>query len=199
MSRMRRERQAERRDPSRKGRPWWRTLELVLWLGVAALFVWRFAPQAGAALGWPSRGVAAPAVTLRLLDGGTLDLAALEGNVVLLNFWATWCPPCRAEMPAFQELYDERRAAGFTVVGVAMDDGPRERVDTFLGERAISYPVGFATPAALAAFGGVASLPTSVLIDRRGRIRYTVRGYFAETTLRAAVNRLLAEGGGEGT
>jgi peroxiredoxin len=118
----------------------------------------------------------------------------LRGQVVLVNFWATWCPPCRAEMPGFQDVYEDRRAQGFTVVGISTDQLPREQVAAWLRERGIAYPVALATAESVAGFGGVASLPTSFLIDRRGNIRYAVRGIFAELTLRAAVDRLLAEG-----
>ena len=195
MNRQRRERQAARLDgPGRVRQRVFKALEIALWVAVGALFVWRVSPQVRAAVGWGSgTGTNAPAVTFPMLDGGSLSLASLEGNVVLVNFWATWCPPCRAEMPGFQDAYEARRGDGFTVIGVSTDQGPRSQVVSFLRDRGIEYPVAMATAEIDAAFGGVASLPTSFLIDRRGRVRYTVRGFFAEPALRAAVQRLLAE------
>jgi len=171
-----------------------RVIEALLWVVVAGLFLWRVAPQVQAAVGWGSASTAAPAVTFDLLDGNALPLRDLKGQVVLVNFWATWCPPCRAEMPGFQKVYDARRGDGFTVVGVSTDESSRQQVASFLRDHAISYPVAVASSEVVAAFGGVSSLPTSFLIDRQGRVRYTVRGIFAEVTLRAAIDRLLAEG-----
>ena len=195
MSRQRRERQAARQagagDASRKV---FRVIEALLWVVVAGLFVWRITPQLRAAAGWGSGGTDAPAVTFQMLDGHAVPMRELRGQVVLVNFWATWRPPCRAEMPGFQKVYESKRGDGFTVVGVSMDEAAPEHVASFLRDHAIAYPVAMATPDVAAAFGGVNSFPTSFLIDRQGRVRYTVRGIFASVTLRAAVDRLLAEG-----
>jgi peroxiredoxin len=165
----------------------------MLWVAVGGLFLWRVAPQARAAMGWGSAGNNAPPVTLDMLDGGAMPLKDLKGQVVLVNFWATWCPPCRAEMPGFQKVYEALHGDGFTVVGVSMDDASRAQVASFLQDHGIHYPVAMATTDVVAGFGGVNSYPTSFLVDRRGRVRYMVRGIFAEPALRAAVRRLLAE------
>jgi peroxiredoxin len=195
VSRLRRERQAARQGGAKAGRRRvFRAIEALLWVVVAGLFFWRVAPQVQAAVGWGSAGTDAPAVTFEMLDGSALPLRDLKGQVVLVNFWATWCPPCRAEMPGFQQVYETKHTAGFTVVGVSTDELPRPRVDAFLRDHHIGYPVAIATQQTVAAFGGVSSLPTSYLIDRKGRVRYVVRGIFAEFTLRSAIDRLLAEG-----
>ena len=170
-----------------------RAVEGLLWLGVAGLLVVRVVPQVRAAVGWGGSAVAAPAVRVELLDGNVQSLQGLKGRVVLVNFWATWCPPCRAEMPGLESVYESRRDSGFTVLGVSLDEKPPREVASFLHDHGISYPVGMATEEAVAAFGGVTTLPTSYLIDRRGRVRYTVQGMFAGITLRSAVDRLLAE------
>ncbi len=194
MSRVRRENQAARRGSGRDARPTpLRVIEALLWLVVAGLFVWRITPQLQAAVGWKSAATDAPAVTFAMLDGRALPLDELKGRVVLVNFWATWCPPCRAEMPGFQKVYEAKHADGFTMVGISMDEGSRQHVASYLRDHGITYPVAMATPDAVAAFGGVNSFPTSFLIDRQGGVRYTVHGLFAEVTLRAAVERLLAE------
>jgi cytochrome c biogenesis protein CcmG, thiol:disulfide interchange protein DsbE len=195
MSAARRERQAERASAPAGRRPAWRAVEALLWAAVALLFVVRVVPQVRAAVGWGAEGAAAPPVTFDLLDGRTATLAGLKGRVVLVNFWATWCPPCRAEMPGIESAYEARRGAGFTVVGVSMDDKAPPQVAAWLREHGIAYPVALGTPAVAAAFGGVNDLPTSFLIDRRGRVRYTIQGMFAGVALRAAVDRLLAERG----
>jgi cytochrome c biogenesis protein CcmG, thiol:disulfide interchange protein DsbE len=194
VSRERRERQAARRAEAGAGRrPVFRAIEALLWVVVAGLFLWRVAPQIQAAFGWGSAAGDAPAVTFEMLDGSALPLRDLKGQVVLVNFWATWCPPCRAEMPGFQKVYESKHAAGFTVVGVSTDELPRPRIAAFLQDHHIGYPVAMATQQTVAAFDGVSSLPTSYLIDRKGRVRYVVRGIFAEFTLRSAIDRLLAE------
>ena len=194
MSRVRRERQAERSvETRRRGASVFRVVEALLWVSVLGLLVVRLAPQVRAAVGWKSAGTEEPAVSFDLLDGRGLPLGSLKGQVVLVNFWATWCPPCRAEMPGIETVYEARRTVGFTVVGVSVDEKPREQVASFLHDHAIVYPVAMASPEVVTAFGGVSSLPTSYLIDRRGRVRYTVSGMFAEVALRAAVDRLLAE------
>jgi peroxiredoxin len=96
-------------------------------------------------------------------------------------------------MPWFEQLYRERAADGLVIVGASTDIGTPDVVRQFLREESITYPVGQASPSLQRAFGGVRGLPTSILIDRQGRIRHRVTGIFAEPTLRAAVDRLLAE------
>jgi cytochrome c biogenesis protein CcmG/thiol:disulfide interchange protein DsbE len=191
VSHQRRERQAARRDNGSGRSGWLRAVESGLWLVVVAAFVWRITPQVRAAVG--PKGGAAPPVILTTLDGSALALHDLRGQVVLVNFWATWCPPCRAEMPGFQAEYRARHSDGFTVVGISLDQTATSSVVSFLGDHDITYPVAMATPDAVAAFGGVNDLPTSFLLDRHGRLRYTVRGVFDPAALRTAVDRLLAE------
>lgn len=196
MSRVRRQKQAGRRGNAPAQRlSAVRVIEALLWLVVAGLFVWRITPQLQAAVGWHAGGTDAPAVTLDMLDGSGLPLKDLKGQVVLVNFWATWCPPCRAELPGLESVYRDLHADGFTVVGVSMDQASRAQVASFLQDHAITYPIAMATPDVVAAFGGVNSFPTSFLLDAQGRVRYTVQGIFAAPTLRAAVRRLLAERG----
>jgi thiol-disulfide isomerase/thioredoxin len=195
MSLERRERQAAREADTAPRHTVFRVLEALLWVVVVALFAIRVAPQLRAAVGWSPAHAAEPAVSLQMLDGSTVPLGGLKGRVVLVNFWATWCPPCRAEMPGIEKVYEARRADGFTVVGISLDQTGPQEVESFLRNHAITYPVAMGDRAAVAGFGGVSSLPTSFLIDRKGQVRYTVQGMFAEVTLRAAVDRLLAERG----
>lgn len=142
--------------------------------------------------GLPREGSPAPALKVKTLDGERMSLADLRGKVVLVNFWATWCPPCRAEMPGFEQVWRERGKDGFVVVGLSADDGPGE-VAVFLGDRGITYPVAMASSSAKRAFGGITALPASFLVDRKGVIRRTVTGVFDERLLRQDVNRLLKE------
>jgi peroxiredoxin len=136
----------------------------------------------------------APDVSFVTLDGEELRLADLRGEVVLVNFWATWCRPCRLEMPGFEKLYRDKKDEGFVIVGVSTDQTGRTEVEEFLRERDITYPVAMATREIELAFGGISGIPTSFLIDRQGLIRHRTFGLFPAPALRIAVNRLLAEG-----
>ena len=169
------------------------TPERIGWALLVGFLAWRLSPQAGAALGVTSMNQAAPDFRVTTLDGSTVTPDSLHGKVVLLNFWATWCPPCRVEMPGFQDVYDEHRDDGFVVLGVSTDRAGRAPVLEFLREKGITYPVAMANGRTVEAYGGVRVLPTSFLIDREGRIRHEVRGFFAEVALRQAVRRLLDE------
>jgi peroxiredoxin len=120
-------------------------------------------------------------------------MADLEGRVVLVNVWATWCPPCVIEMPGFQKVYDDYKDRGFLVLGISRDQGDPERVRAFLEEKEITYPVAMAAETDLGGLADVTTLPTSFLIDREGKIRHTVEGLFVGPALRLAVRRLLEE------
>ncbi len=171
------------------------SIEAALWLVVLGFVGYRIWPQAASALGLGSGGTEAPEIQVETLDGGVLALSDLRGQVVLVNFWATWCPPCRFEMPGFQRTYEKYRDRGFTILGLSTDRTGRSTVSQFLDEMGITYPVAMATSQSIQAFGAGNLLPTSFLIDKEGRIRYTVKGVYTETALSQAVERLLEEGG----
>jgi protein-disulfide isomerase/peroxiredoxin len=153
----------------------------------------------GVVAGAEPEGEPAPDVSVQLLDGRVVSLSSLEGRVVLVNFWATWCPPCRLEMPGFQRVYDARADDGFTIVGLSTDPLSEEQIRWFLEQRGIEYPVGRATRYAADAFGGANTLPSSFLIDADGRIRRRVVGVYDESELVADVDGLLREAGLEPT
>src|SRR5471030_2911287 len=111
----------------------------------------------------------APAFAVRDLDGREISPASLRGKVVLLNFWATWCPPCRAEIPdlvALQEKYKDT----LQIIGISEDEGGVDGVKRFAAEHRINYPVGMTTPEIEKMFPGISALPTSFIIDRESRI-----------------------------
>ena len=110
-----------------------------------------------------------PAFTILSLDGQTISPAHLDGKVVLLNFWATWCPPCREEIPDLIELQD-KYGGRLQIIGLSVDTGSQETVKRFVQERKINYPVAIASPELEAKFGGVMGLPTSFLVDTEGRV-----------------------------
>jgi len=168
-----------------------RLLDIGLWVVVLGLLFWRFGPQLVAVTGAGGIDVPAPAFEVTTLDGTRIASDSLAGKVVLVNFWATWCPPCRLEMPGIDRVWRDRRDAGFVVIGIATDETGEAGVRAFVAGRGVTYPIAMATPAVVRAFGGYRGLPTSILIDRAGRIRYRITGFYVEPALRAAVSRLL--------
>lgn len=167
--------------------------DVLLAVIVIGLLYQRALPQARAALNLGSGDEPAPLFTLRSLDGGTVSLDALRGQVVLVNFWASWCMPCRVEMPGFERVYRERGNEGFVILGIATDTHAEAEIRAFVAEHDITYPILLASPQVVQEYGGVNAIPESFLIDREGRIRHRIVGYFAEPVLRSAVSRLLGD------
>lgn len=176
-----------------KRKSWSRWLDALFWVAVIGFVGYKLWPQTAAAFGVGGERTAAGNVVVQTLEGDTVSLESLRGQVVLVNFWATWCPPCRAEMPGFQDVYEDKRGEGFTIVGLSTDPTGASTVEAFLRERGITYPVAMATTQSIQAFGAGRALPRSFLIDRQGRVRHQVTGIFTEVALRQAVERLLAE------
>ncbi|MHB1863049.1 MAG: TlpA disulfide reductase family protein [Gemmatimonadaceae bacterium] len=167
--------------------------EALLWLALGIFVGHRLWPQVAAAAGVASENAAVPPFQLTTLAGQPVSSDQLRGKVVLINFWASWCPPCRFEMPGFESVYERNKNRDFVVLGVSMDAGSTDGVKKFLADNHITYPVAMATGDMVESFGNVNLLPTSFLIDRQGRIRNTVQGIFAAVALDQAVQRLLAE------
>ena len=136
----------------------------------------------------------APDFTLRRADGPNLRLAEQRGQVVLLNFWASWCGPCRVEMPQLNRLYDKYRSAGFVMLGVNIDDDPRAAAAT--AQRwGIRFPVLLDADKSVSRLYDLASMPSTVLIDRDGRVRYLHGGYVegAEVDYERQIRALVKE------
>jgi len=111
----------------------------------------------------------APDFTLPNIDGRQLQLSSYRGKVVLLDFWATWCVPCREEIPHFVELQQKYGGQGLQIIGVSMDDSP-DPVHPFYQQFHMNYPVVKGTAETGSAYGGVLGLPIAFLIDREGLI-----------------------------
>jgi thiol-disulfide isomerase/thioredoxin len=132
-----------------------------------------------------------PAIEMRDISGRPWRLADQRGKVVLVNFWASWCPPCRAETPDLVKLADQYRGRGFEIAGIAMDDDSAP-VRKFASSFRISYPVLLPAPDS-PFFSTIQALPTSFLVDKYGRVAASYSGAVNEKTVRAEAERLLAE------
>jgi cytochrome c biogenesis protein CcmG/thiol:disulfide interchange protein DsbE len=127
-------------------------------------------------------------------DGGSrLLLSQLHGQVVLVNFWATWCAPCRTEMPWFAEFQTRFGHRGFRAIGISVDEEGWAAVRPYQAAHPVSYPLALATPAITEAFGGLGALPATFLIDRQGRIAATHVGIVAKATYAEEIDVLVSE------
>ena len=156
--------------------------------------VHRLGPQLSALTGLGPIEGSTPTYEVTLFDGTRLTSDDLRGKVVVLNVWATWCPPCRVEIPALQGLHDDTAADGDVVVlGLATDVQGRRIVAPFLDERGVTYPNGLLDRETRRALGGISHTPTTFVIGPDGVVRHKVLGFFAPPAMRAAVARLRGE------
>jgi len=114
--------------------------------------------------------------TLPARDGGTVRLSDLRGQVVMINFWATWCGPCRQEMPLLEQLSAKYEPLGFTLLGVNVEPDSKSAQDWLEGVP-VSFPILFDRENKVSAQFGVEAMPSTVLIDREGKVRHVHRGY----------------------
>ena len=131
---------------------------------------------ASAAIPAIAPAAAAPDFTLRTMSGPNMRLAEQRGRVVMVNFWATWCGPCRQEMPQLDRLYQKYKSSGFVLLGVNVDDDTRKAADV-AGKLGVSFPVLLDTDKAVSKLYDLSTMPSTVLIDRDGKVRYVHRGY----------------------
>jgi thiol-disulfide isomerase/thioredoxin len=137
---------------------------------------------------------AAPDFTLRTLDGQEITLSKLKGKVVLLDFWATWCAPCRESIPHLIHLQKTYQEKGFVVIGMNVDKGNVETVQRYVASMDIPYPITI-TPEEVSRNFGVTALPTTILIDKEGKIRQKFLGFTSEISrqMTATVAELTSE------
>jgi peroxiredoxin len=144
-------------------------MALALWLSLAAL------PGASLA-GNIAAGVPAPGFQLQMMNGKSLALSDLKGQVVLINFWASWCGPCRQEMPILDQLYRSYKEAGFTLVGVNVEPSVGD-AKKFLQGTPVSFPILLDPQSKVSNLYEVSGMPSTVIVDRNGVVRYVHRGY----------------------
>jgi peroxiredoxin len=137
---------------------------------------------------------AAPTFSLPGKNGETIDLAKLKGQVVMLNFWASWCGPCRTEMPLMDQIYKKYSPAGFTLLGVNVDTDSTD-AQKFLSQVQVNFPIAYDRENKVSKMYDVAAMPSTVFIDRKGNVRALHRGYKAgdEAEYLAQIRSLIKE------
>jgi thiol-disulfide isomerase/thioredoxin len=120
----------------------------------------------------------APAFTLTERGGSQLSLAQYKGQVVMLNFWASWCGPCKTEMPLLENIYKKYNKMGFTLIGVNVEPDSKD-ADAWLKQTPVSFPVIYDKDSKVSKMYDVSGMPSTVIIDRKGNIRMLHRGYKA--------------------
>jgi cytochrome c biogenesis protein CcmG/thiol:disulfide interchange protein DsbE len=153
---------------------------------------WLWSRPAGVATGGPTAapapapvaGAPAPDFTLSSLAGQPVKLSALKGQVVLINFWATWCGPCKEEMPAIQQAYDARKGQGFTVLAVNLNE-PAGDVQGYINNLKLNFPVLLDAGDAVSTLYRVRGYPTSFFIDRNGTVAVEHVGMMSDAQLAA--------------
>jgi len=143
---------------------------LIVGLGLAT------AAPLGALAASVGPGTPAPAFPLPAASGSAVDLSSLKGQVVLINFWASWCGPCRTEMPILEQLYRKYKPAGFTLLGVNVEPKSGDAVN-FLKSTPVSFPILFDTQSKVSTLYEVSGMPSTVIVDRKGNVRYIHHGY----------------------
>ena len=133
----------------------------------------------------------APDFSLESLDGKTIRLSDLRGKAVLLNFWATWCGPCKIEMPWFVELQNQYGSQGLQIVGVAMDDASKKDISAFAKDMGVNYPILIGKESVGDQYGGVPALPESFLIARDGKIVDKIIGLRGKSEIEDAIKKAL--------
>ncbi len=118
----------------------------------------------------------APDFTLTSRDGQTVTLSDLKGQVVMINFWATWCGPCRQEMPLLEQLYSRYESLGFTLLGVNVEEHSKDAA-VFLKETPVTFPILFDPENGVSKLYDVSAMPSTVLVDRSGNVRFLHHGY----------------------
>lgn len=138
-----------------------------------------------------TRSTVAPDFSLESLEGKTMRLSDFRGKAVLLNFWATWCGPCKIEMPWFVELQQKYGSQGLQVVGVVMDDASKEDIAKFAKDMGVNYPVLIGKEAVGDSYGGIPALPETFFIGRDGKVVDKILGLRGKAEIEDAIKKAL--------
>lgn len=159
-------------------------------MGLVLAFLLTRSGQGGQSLFTRVNGPA-PTWTLKDLEGRPVSSTNFQGRVVLVNFWATWCPPCRQEIPDFVKFTMEHDTNRVVILGLSVDEGGPEVVKPFVSSYKVNYPVLMADQSVMDAFGGVAGFPTTFVIDAQGNLVSRHLGMFSEIDFKRHVSPLI--------
>ena len=186
-------------DSSSRKKRW----EILMLVSLALGFLWTVASRVPSAVGAPlssapspREGFLAPDFTLDTLDGNTVTLSELRGKVVVINFWATWCPPCRAETPALQKSYEQYKDSGVVILGVDLtNQDVISEVESFVQEFGLTYPILLDRDGSVSnSLYQIKGLPSTFFVNREGIIRTVlVGGPMSEAFIRSKIEALLQE------
>ena len=155
----------------------------ILVLGLTLLFI--------SSCGEKSNLPKAPDFTLRNGDGEAYSLSDFKGKMVILNFWATWCPPCKREIPDFIELYEKYEEQGLVILGVSVDQGGWMVTKEFVDKAGINYPIVMANRDVIYQYGGIKSIPTTYVINQKGHIAGQFTGYRSKNVWEEQIKSVL--------
>ena len=133
----------------------------------------------------------APNFSLKDLNGASFSLSETKGKVVILDFWATWCPPCRKEIPDFELLHKQYQKDGLVMVGVALDRGGADVVKSFVAQNGVTYKIVLGDQKVSNLYGGITGIPTTFIIDRQGHIVNKFVGYRNKGVFENEIKKLL--------
>ncbi len=170
---------------------------LVVLFAAAVFFYTRWqrhdgTPQGQQGSSVPAGAQMAPPFTLNDVHGNSFDSATMAGKPAVINFFATWCPPCRGEIPGFVEVYEKYKGQGLVMVGISVDTDTRDKLPDFVAEQKITYPVllGFDGSTAKA-YGGVSAIPTTFFVSKTGAVQNVHVGFMDKAAFDQEVEKLL--------
>src|SRR6266404_619472 len=139
------------------------------------------------------KGKVAPEFELKTLDNKTVRLSGLKGKAVLVNFWATWCEPCKVEIPWLVDLQKKYGPQGLQIVGITKEDGDEKTITDFTKKMGVNYTILVGTSNVMDQYGGIDGLPTSFFLDRSGKVVRQVVGLDSESVLEDAIKKSLTQ------
>lgn len=153
------------------------------WLILPFLLVFFVCAKADRGVAKDGNLPSAPDFTITDLNGNEISSSDYEGKVIFVNFWATWCSPCRVEIPGFVEVYEEYKNKGMQIIGISVDQFGADKVRDFVKKYEITYPVAMATNQIVRDFELGRAIPETIIIDKSGTIRHKHIGYMDKETL----------------